>query len=161
MKGGLAQLVERVLSMHEVAGSIPAFSMIVMTSWPSGLRRYVQVVVLVGVGSNPTDVIPFTTYNYHTYATINRKQPFHSSKQYLCGMSTLQHKPKICCYSSRWIYPFITSESLHDSSPKKVQEITITKNMQTTIVTPTLKVCSSLEIEKPQVDNIITTFRHT
>ena len=25
--GGLAQLVERVLSMHEVAGSIPAFSM--------------------------------------------------------------------------------------------------------------------------------------
>ena len=24
--GGLAQLVERVLSMHEVAGSIPAFS---------------------------------------------------------------------------------------------------------------------------------------
>ena len=26
------------------------------TSWPSGLRRYVQVVVLVGVGSNPTDV---------------------------------------------------------------------------------------------------------
>ena len=25
-EGGLAQLVERVLSMHEVAGSIPAFS---------------------------------------------------------------------------------------------------------------------------------------
>ena len=74
MKGGLAQLVERVLSMHEVAGSIPAFSKIVgMTSWPSGLRRYVQVVVLVGVGSNPTDVIPFTTYNSHTYTTINTK----------------------------------------------------------------------------------------
>ena len=54
-------MVERVLSMHEVAGSIPAFSKIVgMTSWPSGLRRYVQVVVLVGVGSNPTDVIHFT-----------------------------------------------------------------------------------------------------
>jgi hypothetical protein len=26
MSGGLAQLAERVLSMHEVAGSIPAFS---------------------------------------------------------------------------------------------------------------------------------------
>ena len=71
--GGLAQLVERVLSMHEVAGSIPAFSKFCMTSWPSGLRRYVQVVVLVGVGSNPTDVIPFTTYNSHTYTTINTK----------------------------------------------------------------------------------------
>ena len=28
-----------------------------MTSWPSGIRRYVQVVDLVGVGSNNTDVI--------------------------------------------------------------------------------------------------------
>ena len=27
-----------------------------MTSWPSGLRRNVKAVVLVGVGSNPTDV---------------------------------------------------------------------------------------------------------
>jgi hypothetical protein len=26
VRGGLAQLAERVLSMHEVAGSIPAFS---------------------------------------------------------------------------------------------------------------------------------------
>ena len=26
------------------------------TSWPSGLRRNVKAVVLVGVGSNPTDV---------------------------------------------------------------------------------------------------------
>ena len=59
-EGELAQLVERVLSMHEVAGSIPAFSIARLTSWPSGLRRYVQVVVLVGVGSNPTDVIHFT-----------------------------------------------------------------------------------------------------
>ena len=32
--GGLAQLVERVLSMHEVAGSIPAFSIARLTSWP-------------------------------------------------------------------------------------------------------------------------------
>ena len=27
LSGGLAQLVERVLSMHEVSGSIPEFSM--------------------------------------------------------------------------------------------------------------------------------------
>ena len=27
-----------------------------MTAWPSGLRRHVQVVVLIGVGSNPTAV---------------------------------------------------------------------------------------------------------
>ena len=71
--GGLAQLVERVLSMHEVAGSIPAFSTGCLTSWPSGLRRYVQVVVLVGVGSNPTDVIPFTTYNSQKFTIINGK----------------------------------------------------------------------------------------
>ena len=30
-----------------------------MTSWPSGLRRNVKAVVLVGVGSNPTDVNVF------------------------------------------------------------------------------------------------------
>jgi hypothetical protein len=29
------------------------------TSWPSGLRRNVKAVVLVGVGSNPTDVTLF------------------------------------------------------------------------------------------------------
>ena len=29
------------------------------TTWPSGLRRYVQVVFFVGVGSNPTVVITF------------------------------------------------------------------------------------------------------
>ena len=29
------------------------------TAWPSGLRRYVQVVVRKGVGSNPTAVILF------------------------------------------------------------------------------------------------------
>ena len=56
--GGLAQLDVRVLLMHKVAGSITEFSMVVdMTSWPSDIRRYVQVAVLVGVGSNPTDLI--------------------------------------------------------------------------------------------------------
>ena len=44
--------------MHEVADLITAFSMVVdITSWPSGLRHYIQVAVLVGVGSNPTDII--------------------------------------------------------------------------------------------------------
>ena len=29
---------------------------VTMTSWPSGLRRYVKAVVFTGVGSNPIDV---------------------------------------------------------------------------------------------------------
>ena len=60
--GGLAQLVERVLSMHEVWGSIPQFSrfnrhsdcdfcketpIYSLTSWPSGLRRCVKAAVFL------------------------------------------------------------------------------------------------------------------
>ena len=51
-------MVERLINMHKVASLIPAFSKTIgMTSWQSGLRRYVQVVHLVGVGSNNIDVI--------------------------------------------------------------------------------------------------------
>ena len=39
-----------------------------MTSWPRGLRRYVQVVILIGVGSNPTDVTFYTLKPfYHSH----------------------------------------------------------------------------------------------
>ena len=57
----MSQLVRRVLSIHEVAGLIAAFSAVVgMTSWPSGLRRYVKVAALVGMGAKSTVVIHFT-----------------------------------------------------------------------------------------------------
>ena len=35
------------------------------TSWPSGLRRNVKAVVLIGVGSNPTDVKLFMLLRRH------------------------------------------------------------------------------------------------
>ena len=46
-----------------------------MTAWPSGLRRHVQVVVLIGVGSNPTAVRFFcfleTVIIYLRYVIVN------------------------------------------------------------------------------------------
>ena len=44
--GGLAQLEERVVCNDEAPGSKPGFSIQASVHfWPSGLRRYVQVVV--------------------------------------------------------------------------------------------------------------------
>ena len=54
-------MVERVLSMHEVAGSIQELSTVVgMTPWPSSLRRYVKDVALFGIGAKSTAVKHFT-----------------------------------------------------------------------------------------------------
>ena len=36
---------------------VPPQEFPIVTSWPSGLRRYVKAVVFTGVGSNPIDVI--------------------------------------------------------------------------------------------------------
>ena len=55
--GGLAQLVERVLSMHEVGSSILPFSM--QTSWPSGLRRCVKAAVFLAWVRIPPKSTPF------------------------------------------------------------------------------------------------------
>jgi hypothetical protein len=37
--------------------------MILQMSWPSGLRRMIKAHVFIGVGSNPTDIILFSTFH--------------------------------------------------------------------------------------------------
>jgi hypothetical protein len=50
-----------------------------VTVWPSGLRRYVQVVFLIGVGSNPTAVILLlvTPNLMHARLRTNDQDTFH------------------------------------------------------------------------------------
>ena len=48
---------------------------VIMTSWPSGLRRDVKAVVFIGVGSNPTDVtfaVPGTPTTCAVYSIISK-----------------------------------------------------------------------------------------
>ena len=66
-----------------------------MTTWPSGLRRYVQVVFLVGVGSNPTVVIYFDK-QYNLFLSIYNGIFYRKSHSFF---------NKNCCIPS--INPFI------------------------------------------------------
>ena len=55
-----------------------------MVSWPSGLRRYVQVVFLVGVGSNPTDTIHFLFFFLPTHLFSVFVSPIVAAKPDFC-----------------------------------------------------------------------------
>jgi hypothetical protein len=71
-----SKLIGWIRVIFSVAASISS-------GWPSGLRRHFQVVVLIGVGSNPTSDMSFALHNLFRFTKSKA-----SNKSSLNGRST-------------------------------------------------------------------------
>ena len=97
--GGDRQELSHLSSLHVPKNRLHChilFDKVNMTLWPSGLRRWIQVPVRKGVGSNPTEVTPFCA---------PPRRPRERRDATSCGgVRGYSLKPSMVVFGSVWVF---------------------------------------------------------